>query len=112
MKTKIYYLDDEEEILEIFYDLFSNPKREITLFSDHREAIKTIESTHPHLLFIDYRLPGCTGEEIAKNLGRSFPIVLITGDINLKTDFAFEAILEKPFDKKMINQLIDKHSRI
>ena len=44
MPLKIYYLDDETDILTMFVDTFSGPDRKITTFSDPEKAILAIEA--------------------------------------------------------------------
>ena len=47
-------------------------------------------------MFIDYRLPQTTGDDVAQKLDPSIPKVLITGDHHVQTTYQFIACLEKP----------------
>lgn len=101
MPFKIVYLDDEQGLLEIFSENFSGKDREITTFSDPKAAIPALKANPPDILFIDYRLPGYTGDEIAKMLDPQIYKVLLTGDLDPKCSYPFQAIFEKPYTKKL-----------
>lgn len=96
MPLKVYYLDDEIELLEIFKDMFESEDIEITLFSNPQTAIEAINSSPPDLLVLDYRLPNITGDQIAQTLDPKIPKVLITGDLSVQCVSHFHAIFEKP----------------
>lgn len=108
MPFKIYYLDDEPFLLEMFVDTFAAPGREITTFSDPDIAIETIKKSPPDILFIDYRLPKYNGDSIAMMLDPQFPKFLITGDIEVKCVYKFDAIFDKPYKANQIEKVIEK----
>jgi len=101
MSLKIVYLDDEPALLEMFGDLFSSPDREIALYDNPKTAIAAIEADPPDILFIDFRLPGYTGDQIAQLLDPKIPKVLITGDMEVKCAYPFHAVFEKPYTSKL-----------
>lgn len=107
MPLYIYYLDDELDLLEIFIDSFSNENFHITGFNDIDTFKKQVHSSPPDLIFLDYRLPNTTGDEIALGLNASIPKVLITGDLSVKTQTVFSAIIRKPFSTKDVASLLD-----
>ncbi len=106
---QIYYLDDELILLEIFEETFSTKKIVITTFHDPSDFVSAVKSKPPQLLFIDYRLPRTNGDKLAQELKISVPIALVTGDINLKTSFKFDAIFEKPFKIREIQDFINSY---
>lgn len=108
MPLRIFYLDDEPALLELFSDTFSAADRVITNFSDPKTAIEAIRKTPPDILFIDYRLPSYTGDQIAQMLDPKIPKVLITGDMQVKCNYNFLAILEKPYSASKIVEILDK----
>ena len=108
MPLKIFYLDDEPALLEIFIDTFSSPDRVITTFNDPKTAIEAIRQTPPDILFIDYRLPNYTGDQIAQMLDPKIPKVLVTGDMQLKCNYNFLAIFEKPYRASDIEEILDR----
>ena len=108
MPLRIFYLDDETSLLEMFSDTFSSSERVITTFSDPKTAIEAIRQTPPDILFIDYRMPNYTGDQIAQMLDPKIPKVLITGDMQVKCIYNFVAIFEKPYKTSQIEELIEK----
>jgi DNA-binding NtrC family response regulator len=107
MRLKIYYLDDEQEILELFEDTFSLPEREITTFTAPEVAIEVIRKNPPDILFIDYRLPNYSGEEVAKMIDPGFPKVLVTGEMEVKSKYPFFSIIGKPWKKNQIELILN-----
>ena len=107
MPIKVYYLDDEEALCEIFADYFASNQVEITTFTDLTKAIALTQTNPPDLFFIDYRLPGTTGDEVAKSMAADIPKYLITGDIIVKTEYQFKAVFNKPYKPEDIQQVLD-----
>lgn len=110
MSLKICYLDDENDLLEMFVDTFSGDGREIVTYNLPESAIEGIRKNPPDVLFIDYRLPKYTGDQIALMLDPKIPKFLITGDIQVKSNYNFEAILEKPYKIEVIEGYLKSFS--
>lgn len=111
MSLKVYYLDDEVALLEIFAEMLEAPGRIIKTFDKIEEALAAIEIERPDILFIDYRLPGQNGDEVARRLDPNFGTVLITGEIQVNPVHKFDAILSKPFKFDQIEATIERLSR-
>ena len=107
MPLKVYYLDDEELLGEIFAEFFSSDQVAVTAFSEVGAMFEVIAHSAPDLIFIDYRLPGTTGDEVAKRIDPAIPKILLTGEITVQTSYHFEKILAKPFDNSEILRLLD-----
>lgn len=106
MPFKIYYIDDEKELLDIFVDTMNFPEATITTFEDPIRAIAHISKFPPDLLFIDYRLTITTGDQIAIGLDPSISKVLITGELDLKTKYNFDKVFLKPIDYSEVETYI------
>jgi FixJ family two-component response regulator len=100
MPLKIVYLDDEVALCENFKDLHATQDVEIETFTSPELAIESIRANPPDVIFIDYRLPGTNGEQVAYALNVSKPIILITGELELKTNYPFHCIIQKSIDFK------------
>lgn len=109
MPLNVYYLDDEKDLLENFYDLFSSDTIKITIFSDPKTALEAIEQNPPDLLFVDYRLPGTTGDQVAAKVKTKIPTALITGDMQINSDFPFVRIFEKPVNIDVVEAFIKSY---
>jgi DNA-binding NtrC family response regulator len=107
-QLKIFYIDDEPDLCAIFSDVFSTHDVQIITFSDWKVAIEEHKKNPPDLIFIDFRLPSTTGDNVARNMGGTIPKYLITGDSVIKSDFQFQKIFEKPFDIDAIRAVIDQ----
>lgn len=108
---KVYYLDDEPELCEMFSDIFSSDAIKVTTFSNPQVAIETIKKSPPDMFFVDYRLPSTNGDKIALQLDPSIPKFLITGDISVATTYKFNRIFSKPYREEDIRVELDKFVR-
>jgi len=108
MSYNIYYLDDEETLCELFEDFLASDNIKITTFVDAEEAIKVTNEFPPDIIFIDYRLIGITGDEVAGRIPESIPKILVTGELAVKTKNKFYNIVNKPFSFNEIETLIDE----
>ncbi len=108
MSFEIYYLDDEVDLLEIFSDTFSSEDVKIKTFSDPSLFILEVNKNNPDLVFMDFRLPHITGDEIALKLNKEIPKAIISGDLNLALKSDIEDVFEKPYDVKKICDFINK----
>ena len=107
MKLKVYYIDDEPELLEIFAETFARPEIEISTFLDPENAVVAINKNPPDLIFVDYRLPKISGDLLAFNLDPNIPKVLLTGEMSINCKTKFLALFEKPFQTEKIEKFID-----
>ena len=112
MPLKVNYLDDEEALCEIFVDSFASKDIEVTTFTDPVKAIASCLNNPPDMIFVDYRLPGTTGDEVVKSIAASVPKYLITGDINVKTEHKFIAVFSKPYKPEDIQRVLDGFLKI
>lgn len=107
MSLKVYYLDDERELCENFRDLYSSDDVHIETFSSPEALIREAHEFKPDIVFLDYRLINITGDKVASQIDPSIPVVLLTGDIQIKTDFNFLSILEKPVNDRLILNIFE-----
>ena len=63
----------------------------------------------PDLAFVDYRLPGTTGEAVCANLPQTFPKVLVTGEVQVTTNVDFYRILRKPTSLAEVNAVLEAY---
>lgn len=108
---KVYYLDDEIDLLEMFRDLFSGPGIEIRTFVDPALAIAEVWRSPPDLLILDYRLPNTTGDKIAQLLDPGLPKIMITGDLMVKTNSTFERVFHKPYSFSEMAEFLESARR-
>ncbi|MFH1799394.1 MAG: response regulator [Candidatus Omnitrophota bacterium] len=107
---KILVVDDEERIADILEKYLSRNEFEVIKAIGGEEAIKILNSgAKPDLMLLDIKMPKVNGMHVirvVKELGKEFPIVLLTGSIDAqiyldelkKSEFSEEDILYKPVD--------------
>jgi DNA-binding NtrC family response regulator len=109
MQLKVYYIDDEEALCENFSDYFSSAEVCVKTFNDPQAAINYIEKNPPDLLFIDYRLSGTTGDQVAMAMDPKLPKFLITGDASFKIKYKFNGVFPKPYTESAIAAVISSY---
>jgi DNA-binding response OmpR family regulator len=60
---KILCVEDDPDILELYYEEFSEEGYEVILARSDKEALKKFEMEHPKLVIMDIRMPGVSGME-------------------------------------------------
>lgn len=108
MRLKIYYVDDEPEILEIFEMLLEDLDVDVKTFVCPQEALRWIEKQPPDLLVLDQRLPGITGCQLAAKVSAAIPKILITGDLVVLHHELFMKVYSKPFCLKDLHNYISQ----
>lgn len=114
---KILFVDDEENIRELFLEYFKN-EYEVTLASDGMEALDIALSQQFDLIISDISLPKLNGVQFIKKLrfeGNITPFIVITGDsdIQLAIDvFRIGAVdfFLKPFRMDSLRRRIEKYA--
>ncbi len=112
MQIKVYYLDDEPDLLEVFKEVFESAQVQISTFSDPNKAIAEIQARPPDILFLDYRLPNITGDEIALQLDPFMPKALISGDLDIVCQAKFVAQFSKPYKIPLIEEFISSYIKV
>jgi FixJ family two-component response regulator len=110
MPLNIAFLDDEPALCELFKETFESQDINIKTYVDPEVAISDINLSMPGLVFIDYRLPKMTGDEVAKRINESIPKVMITGDLNIVLGSDFIKIFKKPYSFEEMFHFI--HSKL
>ncbi len=103
---RVVYLDDEPDLCTLFSEMFTNENTRVITYSEPGAAIDAINSTAPDLIFLDYRLPGITGDEVASSVKKLIPMVLVTGELNITPQNYFTKIVHKPFRRQEIEAII------
>ena len=114
MGYKILFIDDEESICFAFKAHLQSAGYEVAMAADYHTALDLILSFHPDLIVADIILGGHTGIDLlreVKQLCLNCPVIMITGEPNVKT--AMEAVrlgafdyLAKPIRKEMVLKII------
>jgi DNA-binding response OmpR family regulator len=108
MPLKVYYVEDEVELCEIFTAFFSSKEIEVTTYTDPFVALEVSKTNPPDIFFTDYRLPGINGDQLAMLMAAEIPKYLITGEFDVQTDYKFEKIFNKPYKAADIREILKK----
>lgn len=103
---KVLFLDDEPVLGECFSDEFASTDIEIMTFTDPKKVIEQCAQINPDVVFVDFRMPGLTGDAVAKALPKEIPKYLITGELEPKVDYQFNQILKKPYEYEKIHLIL------
>ena len=107
---KILVVDDEQRIADILEKYLSLNGFEVIKAIGGEAAVKILNSdAKPDMMVVDMKMPKVNGMAVirmVKELGKEFPIVLLTGSIDAqiyldelkKSGFSEEDVLYKPVD--------------
>lgn len=109
MSERIYYLDDELHLCEIFREYMEFAGYEVLTFTDSNLAIESCETNPPAMIFIDYRLADSTGGEVAESLPEEITKVLVTGELAMPNVRNFDYLMAKPYKLNEVKALVQKH---
>ncbi len=86
-------VDDEPMNLDLVRDSLEGQQIELFTSSDPHEGLQLVRQKHPHLVLLDYMMPGLTGMEMLEQIVEMDPgidVILITG--HYSPELAVEAI--------------------
>ncbi len=106
-------VDDEEELVSALAERLGYRNVEANFVTCGRDALEKLRSSAFDVVVIDLKLPGMSGEELAREVNRSYPglpVLMITGH-GMEEDGDYEKpsgvyeLLPKPVD---ITELVRK----
>jgi two-component system response regulator (stage 0 sporulation protein F) len=78
---KIFIVDDEIEICNIFYDFFTPKGHEVIKATSAKEALEKVKTENPNLVFLDIRMPVMDGIEVLKQIKKiddTITVIMVT----------------------------------
>ena len=108
------FLDDEENMLRMFSRIYRKESFRLEVFSQATEFLSFLEGSKVDLLVSDLRMPHIDGLKLLNILdqrGSDFPIILLSGDLNLdqielESLKNLKRILQKPIDGQHLKKVI------
>lgn len=114
-KKKIIFVDDDDIARKIIADMAGMLNIKADIFESGEEALEKFRLSKESyfLAIIDYGLKGFSGGDLAdaiKGIDNDFPIVLISGNIDLvdKKALNFNYLFQKPFGISQFKMIIDE----
>jgi DNA-binding LytR/AlgR family response regulator len=97
--------DDEKELRTYLRSLLKQVWPDLTICGEAangEEAIRLIESTHPQIAFLDIKMPGLTGMDVAQKAAGICRVVFVT---------AFDKYAIEAFEKEAVDYLLKPISK-
>ncbi len=107
MTLKLVFVDDEEELGELYEEYFVDVGHEVVTFADPLEAEAYLNNNPVDLCFIDYRMPVIDGLELRTRIPATLHCYLLSGELELDCPQGFEGKLQKPIRIEQIEAIID-----
>jgi signal transduction histidine kinase/DNA-binding response OmpR family regulator len=113
---RILVVDDEEDLLNVFRDLFRQRGESIHTAGTGEEAVEKLQNGNYEVVITDVNLPGINGLEVLRVAKRENPnacVIMITGfasassAITALREGAYDYIT-KPFDLWEVSQIVDR----
>lgn len=113
MKNRILVLDDNQDILDMVYEVLAYEGYEVLCIGSCSGFYKKLEDWKPDLVLLDYRLADGDGSEICRELKedpktKHIGVILFTAynapRLHL-SDCGCDGVISKPFD---ISELVEK----
>lgn len=114
MTYKAVIADDEKELRGYLKAMLAETWPELTICAEAangREALEMIDACQPHIIFLDIKMPGLSGLDVAQKIADECQIVFVTAYNQYAVEaFEHEAIdyLVKPVTKKRLMQTIQR----
>ena len=114
MTYKAIIADDEKELRTYLKTLLSETWPELIVCGEAKngkEALALIETEHPQIAFLDIKMPGLTGMDVARQIAGACCIIFVTAfDQYAVEAFEREAVdyLLKPVSKERLIQTIER----
>jgi DNA-binding NtrC family response regulator len=113
MTTEVVFIDDEEDICELYLEFFDDDALHVTTFTNPSEAVSFMSANTVHVCFIDYRMPGMNGIDLREQLPDDVDYYLVTGELDLDCPEGFVGKFTKPFRLEELEKILEtllKHS--
>lgn len=105
MPLRVVLIDDEADLCQVFGDMFASPLVDVRTFTDPEAGVRAC-AEGVDLVFLDYRLQGVTGEEVATRIAPEVPVAILTGEISLQPSDRVFQVFQKPWDYEEIFTVI------
>jgi len=114
MNYKAIIVDDEKELRTYLKNMLAETWPQLEICGEAingKEALKMVDAFAPHIAFLDIKMPGLSGLDVAKNIAGICRIVFITAfDQYAVEAFEREAVdyLVKPVTKERLLQTVNR----
>ncbi len=115
-KGRVLIVDDQEEILTSLGAILADEGHDVLKARDGQEALHTVQSDSPDIVFLDIWIPGIDGMQTLKAIKRISPkchVIMMSGHGTIETavkaiKLGAEDYLEKPLNLEDTLHLVEK----
>lgn len=116
MKKRVLIFDDDEGVREVSTLILESEGYEVETRNNSINVIKTLEQVRPHLIMMDYWIPGEGGIEATKKIKRNeefreVPVIFFSASNEVRElgkEAGADAFLAKPFDLGELESIVQK----
>ena len=109
---RVVVVEDDDDSREVLSRLLRGHGHEVKTFAHANGGVAPMTIHDPHVALLDVRLPGRSGDDLARELAQQSPhtrIIFLTGEENigrLKTAVPASMVIRKPVDFAVLLQLL------
>lgn len=121
--VRVWAIDDSRMILMAYRSQLESLGCHVQVYIDPFEVVKDLakvdETTQPDLIFTDLNMPGLTGIELTTQIRHAYssyemPVILVTtqknqGDCSSALAAGVNEVLNKPFTKEMLKEVLEQY---
>jgi len=116
MEKRILIIEDDEDMEDVFKEIFSGEWDRIYFYLDTDDIINLIEKHQPNIVILDYNLNGRNGGELCRTIKSDkkyhhIPVLLLSAFpkfIYQNENVGYDAFLEKPFDVEELKMIVEE----
>jgi two-component system phosphate regulon response regulator PhoB len=120
-KQTILFVDDDTTLQQLVSIMLQRAGYQVVVAKNGQEGLNILVDLHPHLIMIDYTMPGITGYEVFRRITtepiyahlRQVPVIMLSGhlddivDPQALYDLGLAAYLNKPFNNRDLLSTIE-----
>lgn len=109
--ARVLVVDDEKMVRSVLVKLLTLKGHDVGQAASGAEALALTEDDHFDIVFTDHGMPSMNGRQLARALRRRFPdlpIVLLTGDTEVRDTPDVTALMSKPFKLNELESAIQQ----
>jgi DNA-binding response OmpR family regulator len=98
-RKTVLLVEDDEGVVMLLSEFLENSGYRVLPFFNPVQALEQIRRRAPDLIILDWYLPFMTGRDFLNHLalvGAPAPVLVLTGDVNLRKGPGIDDILIKP----------------
>jgi len=114
MRKHFLIIDDNQDILDVLNDLFTEEDYQVTTLTATENIITTVQDVNPDVIITDYILNGINGGEYCHQIKTNsstahIPVIILSAYpmvLDSLGNYGADAIVSKPFDIQHLLQTV------